>query len=101
VADNIKLTFTYVIALVVIVGGLYMLYQTRLDPPEADVQGMRLLLSGFIGMALQYVFNRETATATARQVERTYNSAMASQPTTTVTSGPPATATITPTETIP
>lgn len=93
-ADTIKLIYTYTIALVLIVGGLGMLYVTRLDPAEADVQGMRLLLSGFIGAAIQFVFNRDTATATARQIERSY--AAGAAPVVTTTAGPPASMTTEP-----
>lgn len=79
-SDALKLIFTYVTALVVIGGGLAMLYYTRLDPPEADVQGLRLLLSGFIGVALQFVFASDNSTRTARQIERIYNAAASSVP---------------------
>lgn len=69
-ADNLKIVFTYTIATILVVGGLAIVYATRLDPPEADVQGLRLLMAGLIGAATQFVFNRETQTQTARQVER-------------------------------
>jgi len=68
--DQIKVIFTYGIATIMILGGLAIIYATRLDPPEADVAGLRLLMAGFIGGATQFVFNRETQTQTARQVER-------------------------------
>lgn len=68
-SDLIKLMFTYGIAAVVIIGGLFMLYETRLDPPESDVQGLRLLLSGFIGGAMTFVFARESATQATRAAE--------------------------------
>lgn len=90
--DNIKIVYTYTIATIIIVGGLYIIWATRLDPPEADVQGMRLLMAGFIGGATTWVFNRETTTSTARQVERsTAVGAAAAQTTTTVTGNPPTT----------
>lgn len=76
-ADTIKLLFTYVIAAIIIIGGGAMLYLTRLDPPEADVQGLRLLISGFMGGAISYVFTRETATQATRAAESTMR---ASQP---------------------
>lgn len=68
--DTIKAVFTYAIAAVVIVGGGIMLYAIRLDPPESNAQNIALLLAGFIGAAVQFVFNRETQTQTARQSER-------------------------------
>jgi hypothetical protein len=61
-ADTVKLWFTYVIALVVIVGGGAMLYFTT----DSD---LRLVVAGFIGMALAYVFNRETATQATRAAQ--------------------------------
>lgn len=75
--DKIRLIYVYTIALVVIVGGLYIIYETRLDPPAADVQGMRLLLAGFIGSALTFVFGRETASGSAFQSERAYAAGLA------------------------
>lgn len=95
-ADNIKLIFTYAIAGILVVGGLLMLFATRLDPPETDIQGLRLLLSGFIGAAIQFVFNRDTQTATARQVERNYATGAAAQPNVIASAGPPNTITVTP-----
>ena len=70
--DSAKMVYTYTIALVVIAGGFFILFATRLDPPEADIQGLRLLMSGFIGLALQFVFSAENATRASRQAERTY-----------------------------
>ena len=64
--DSIKLWFSYIIALVIIVGGMAMLFATRLDPPESDVQGLRLLIATFIGAAITFVFNRESATQATR-----------------------------------
>lgn len=68
-ADTIKLLFTYVIASVVIVGGGLMLYAMRLDPPESNSANLSLLLAGFIGAAIAYVFNRETATQATRAAQ--------------------------------
>jgi hypothetical protein len=93
--DTIKILYTYTIATIMIVGGLFIIYNTRLDPATADIQGLRLLMAGFIGGATQFVFNRETQTSTARQVERGVAQGAASQPTTTV-SGDPPTTTVTP-----
>ena len=75
--DRIRLLYTYTIALVVIVGGLFIIYQTRLDPADADVQGLRLLLSGFVGSALTFVFGRESASSAAFQSERAYAAGLA------------------------
>jgi hypothetical protein len=98
--EKIKLVYTYTIALIVILGGLYIIFATRLDPPESDIQGLRLLLSGFVGVALSFVFNREAASGSAAQSERAYAAGLAAPtipnvPTTTITTseGPPATST--------
>lgn len=76
-SDSVKLLFTYALAFVVVVGGGAMLYATRLDPPDSASQDYGLLIAGFIGIALQYVFNRETATQATRAAE---TMARASQP---------------------
>ena len=62
-SDTLKLIFTYGIATLVIVGGGAMLYYTT-------DENLQLVLAGFIGAAIQFVFNRETQTQTARQTER-------------------------------
>ena len=100
-SDNIKLVFTYSIATLLIVGGLLFLYLSRLDDPtNSNTAALIPLIAGFVGAAVQFVFSRETQTSTARQVERSYAAGISSQPTTTVTSGPPATATVTPADPI-
>ena len=67
-ADTIKLGFTYAIAFVVIVGGGLMLYVTRLDPPESSAN-LQLVLAGFIGAAITFVFNAESATRATRAAQ--------------------------------
>ncbi len=64
--DTIKALFTYVIALVIIVGGFIFLYATQGNTDQL----LAGAVIGFIGSAIQFVFNRETQTQTARQVER-------------------------------
>jgi hypothetical protein len=78
-ADTIKLVFTYAIAFVIIVGGGAILYFTRLDPPESNSQNLSLVMAGFIGAAIQFVFNRETQNQTARQVTTATAAGVASQ----------------------
>lgn len=68
-SDSIKLWFTYVLASVVIIGGAIMLYLIRLDPPESSSQNLSLLLAGFIGAAITFVFGRETATQATRAAQ--------------------------------
>lgn len=72
-ADTIRLVFTYLIALLVIVGGGAMLFVTRNDPNPTDLQ---LVIAGFIGAAVQFVFNKETQTSTSIQ---TRNAVVAGQ----------------------
>ena len=66
-ADAIKLVFTYSIAAVVIVGGGLMLYATRLDPAESS--NLQLVLAGFIGAAITFVFNAESSTCATRAAQ--------------------------------
>lgn len=68
--ETIKALTTYVTALLLIIGGLLFLYFTRLDPPESNTTSLIPLVAGFVGAAIQFLFNRETQTQTARQVER-------------------------------
>lgn len=77
-ADTVKLLFTYVLAFVVVVGGGAMLYATRLDPPDSSSRDYGLLIAGFIGVALTYVFNRESATQATRAAESTMRASQSS-----------------------
>jgi hypothetical protein len=61
-ADNMKLFFTYGIALIVVVGGGLMLYFSN----DANLQ---LVIAGFIGAALSFVFNQESAKAATRAAQ--------------------------------
>lgn len=79
--DTVRTVFTYVTALVVIVGGgILVVVPTQLDP-----NSLLPFLTGAIGTVLGYVFG-----------ERTASSAVANQPTVTTSAGPPPTTTITP-----
>lgn len=68
--DTIKATITYLTALLLIVGGMIFLYLTRLDPADSNTSALIPLVAGFVGAAIQFLFNRETQQQTARQVER-------------------------------
>jgi hypothetical protein len=72
-ADTIKLWFTYITAQVVIVGGGAMLYFTQ----DND---LRLVVAGFIGAAITFVFNRESATQATRAAQSSASQATAAQP---------------------
>ena len=65
-SDTIKLIFTYTIALVIVVGGGAFLFVTRVEP---DAQSTQLVVSGFIGAAIAFVFGQETATRSARSTQ--------------------------------
>jgi hypothetical protein len=62
--DTWKVLFTYGIAGVIVIGGFLTIYFL----PDGD--GRIAIITGFVGAALQFVFNRETQTQTARQTER-------------------------------
>ncbi len=64
-ADDVKLWFTYGLAAIVIVGGGIMLYASRLES-NTD---FALLIAGFIGSAITFVFNRESATQATRAAQ--------------------------------
>jgi hypothetical protein len=62
--DTIRAIFTYLIALIVVLGGFSLIYVTRTEATSSEV---RLLIAGFIGSALTFVFSTEVQTRTARQ----------------------------------
>jgi hypothetical protein len=62
--DTIRAVFTYIIALTIVVGGGYILFETRTDPSVGD---FRAVVAGFIGAAVTFAFQQETQTRTARQ----------------------------------
>lgn len=82
--DTIKAAITYVTALLLILGGMLFLYLTRLDPPESQTSALIPLVAGFVGAAIQFLFNRETQQQTARQVERSTATGAATASSTTV-----------------
>jgi len=62
--DSIRAVFTYLIALVVVLGGGAMLFATRAEAASSD---LRVVVGGFIGFTLNFVFGQEVQTRTARQ----------------------------------
>lgn len=64
-ADDIKLWFTYGLAAIIIIGGGIMLYASRMEQ-NSD---FALLIAGFIGSAVTFVFNRESATQATRAAQ--------------------------------
>ena len=73
--DQIKLWFTYVLATVVIVGGGVMLFVSR-NESNSDFQ---LLVAGFIGGAIGFVFNAESSTRAVRSYERGLNTTVVAE----------------------
>ena len=67
--DTIKATFTYITALTVVLGGFVLIYLTRLDDSATSMQ---LLIGGFIGSALTFLFVQENSTRTSRTNERQF-----------------------------
>jgi len=64
-ADSVKLWFTYGLAAVIIIGGGTMLFISR-NETNSDFS---LLIAGFIGAAIGFVFNRESATQATRAAQ--------------------------------
>lgn len=62
--DTVRMVFTYLIAAIVVIGGGLFLFLTRMEP---DSQGTSLVIAGFIGAAITFVFGQEGATRAARQ----------------------------------
>lgn len=62
--DTVRALFTYLIATLVVAGGGAMLFFARADPAAVDLQ---VVVAGFIGSALTFVFGSEVQTRTARQ----------------------------------
>ncbi len=75
-SDTIKLLFTYVIAMVIIVGGGVFLFLTRTEPEASSLQ---LVIAGFMGAAIAFVFNREAATQATRASESSIRAGVDSQ----------------------
>jgi hypothetical protein len=69
-ADTLKAFFTYLTALIVVVGGIAVIYFSRNDGPAAAQ--VQLLIGGFIGSALTFLFVQENSTRTARASERQF-----------------------------
>jgi len=68
-ADKVKMLFTYLIALIIIIGGGAMLYAIRLDPADTGSATLSLAIVGFIGAAVQFVFSSESATRATRAAQ--------------------------------
>jgi FtsH-binding integral membrane protein len=65
-ADTLRLAFTYVIAVMTLVGCFFLL----IFPSQVGSEGLVPFVTGVVGVVLGFVFNRESTTAGARQSER-------------------------------
>jgi len=74
-ADTVKLLFTYGLATVIVLGGGAMLFVSR-NESNTD---FALLIAGFIGTAVGWVFNRESATQATRAAQSSASQAVAQQ----------------------
>lgn len=81
--DSLKLVFTYLVAVIIIIGGGLMLFYSR-NEGNSD---FALLLAGFIGSAMTFVFGQESATRAVRSYQSGLNTTIA-QPVDPVTAQP-------------
>ena len=65
-ADTAKLYFTYALATIVVLGGGAFLFLTLGQP---DAESTRLVISGFMGSAITFVFGQESAKAATRAAQ--------------------------------
>ncbi len=92
-ADNLRLLFTYGIAVMVLVGCFVLL----IFPSQVTQDSLIPFITGVVGSILGFVFNRESTTAGQRAAERSVSlgaSTSNPSPTVTTSSGPPATVTV-------
>lgn len=65
-SDTLKTTFTYAIALVIIVGGGFLLLVPSQVPPEQLLP----FLTGIVGTVIGYVFGERTTASATATIER-------------------------------
>ena len=83
--DIIRTLFTYVIAIIVLVGTGVLL---RFPPPGIPPEALLAFLGVQVGLVMGYVFGERTAAAAAAN-QPTVTTTHGDPPTTTVTSDPP------------
>jgi zinc transporter ZupT len=66
-ADTIKALFTYLTAFILVIGGLLVLYLSSGVPNASNLQ---VIVAGFIGSALTFLFVQENSTRASRSAER-------------------------------
>lgn len=67
--ETIRVIYSHTIALVLIVGGLAFLY-FAMDRPSATSTGLLVVVGGFIGAAITFVFGQAQASQAATSFER-------------------------------
>jgi hypothetical protein len=74
--DSIKLIVVYAMAALVIVGGGAMLFVSR---NEGSTE-FALVIAGFVGAAIQFLFGQESATRAVRSYERGLDTTVVADP---------------------
>jgi hypothetical protein len=96
--DTIRGFFAHFTAFTIIVGGMTIIFLSRLDP--VDARGpLQLMVAGFIGAAITFLFSAEVASRATYAAASSTAAGAASMPTVVTSSGPPAETTITPAQT--
>ena len=72
-SDTVKIVFVYAMAATVIVGGGIMLFVSR---NEANTD-FALVVSGFMGSAIAFLFGQESATRAVRSYQNGLNTSVA------------------------
>ena len=72
-SDTVKIVFVYGMAAVVIIGGGIMLFVSR---NEANTD-FALVVAGFIGSAITFLFGQESATRAVRSYQNGLNTTVA------------------------
>jgi len=62
--DTIKALFTYITATGLAIGGLVAIFLMRADVSASDT---RLVIAGFVGSSITFLYGQEVQTRTARQ----------------------------------
>ncbi len=76
--EMIRLLFSYAIAATLIVGGLTFLF-FAMDKPSASTSGLLVVVGGFVGAAIQFVFGGAQASQATRAYAAGVNTPAPSQ----------------------
>jgi hypothetical protein len=67
--ESVRIIFSHAIALILIVGGLVFLF-FAMDKPSATTSGLLVVVGGFVGAAIQFVFGGGQAAQATTSFER-------------------------------